>query len=112
MRLVGKLVSTRETSVSISAATSPLIKFDRPLMIRQRSGYLTATTEWYVIGLTRELEGNMRPQVYEPLTPVWLLRSAWISPAIGRRVSACCNIQAGRISDRDKFTVVPSSSSE
>ena len=54
----------------------------------------------------------MRPQVYEPLTPaVWLLRSAWICPAIGSRVSAYCNIQAGRISDWDKFTVVPSSSS-
>ena len=67
----------------------------RLLMSLQRSGYLTATTEWYVIGLTRELEGSISPQAWMSLTPaVWELSSAWISPAIGRRVSACCSIQA------------------
>ena len=80
----------------------------RPFMSRHNPGYLTATTEWYVIGLTRELEGNMSPQAWESLTPaVWQLRSAWISPAIGRIVSACCSIQARRISEREKLTVVP-----
>ena len=80
----------------------------RPFMSRHNPGYLTATTEWYVIGLTRELEGNMSPQAWESVTPaVWQLRSAWISPAI---VSACCSIQARRISEREKLTVVPSKS--
>ena len=81
-------------------------------MSRHRAGYLTATTEWYVIGLTRELEGNISPQAWESLTPaVWPLSSAWISPAIGRIVSACCNIQARRISEREKLMVVPFRSS-
>ena len=54
----------------------------------------------------------MSPQAWESLTPaVWQLRSAWISPAIGRIVSACCSIQARRISEREKLTVVPSKSS-
>ena len=39
--------------------------------------YLTATTEWYVTGLTRELEGSMSPQAWMSLTPaVWELSSA------------------------------------
>ena len=33
-----------------------------------------------------------------------------MSPAMGRRVTACCSIQASRTRDREKFTVVPSSS--
>ena len=43
----------------------------------QRSGYLTATTEWYVTGLTLELDGNMSPHVWMSLTPaVWELSAA------------------------------------
>ena len=33
-------------------------------MHRQRSGYLTATTEWYVMGLTLELDGSMSPHAW------------------------------------------------
>ena len=32
-----------------------------------------------------------------------------MSPAMGRRVAACCKIQARRTRDRGKFTVVPAS---
>ena len=35
----------------------------------QRSGYLTATTEWYVTGLTLELDGSINPQAWMSLTP-------------------------------------------
>ena len=35
-----------------------------------KSGYLTAAAEWYVTGLTRELEGSMSPHAWESLTPV------------------------------------------
>ena len=46
------------------------------------------------------------------LTPaVCEFKIAWISPAIGRRVAACCKIQARRTRDRGKLTIVPSSSS-
>ena len=34
-----------------------------------------------------------------------------MSPAMGRRVAACCKIQARRTKDRGKLTVVPASSS-
>ena len=33
-----------------------------------------------------------------------------MSPAMGRMVTACCSIQASRTREREKFTVVPSSS--
>ena len=33
-----------------------------------------------------------------------------MSPAMGRRMTAYCSIQASRTRDREKFTVVPSSS--
>ena len=47
------------------------------LMNLQRFGYLTATTEWYVTGLTLELDGNMSPHVWMLLTPaVWELSTA------------------------------------
>jgi hypothetical protein len=80
-----------------------------PSMYWHELGYRTATTEWYATGLTRELDGSMSPQACVPLTPaVWQLSSAWISPAIGSRVSACCRIQASRINEREKLTVCPS----
>ena len=127
---------TCETSVFRSAATRPLIlasvshstnwnpggrsgippdaklpSSHRWFISRHRSGYLTATTEWYVTGLTRELEGSMSPHAWESLTPaVWQFSSACISPAIGSRVSTCCSIHARRIMERLKLTVVPSRS--
>ena len=53
----------------------------------------------------------MSPQAWMSLTPaVWDLSSAWISPAIGRRVSACCSIQARRMRDRKKLMAEPSRS--
>ena len=134
--LPSKSSMTCETSVFRSAATSPLIfasvshstnwkpggrsgmppdaklpSSHRLSITRHRSGYLTATTEWYVTGLTRELEGSMSPHAWESLTPaVWQFSSACISPAIGSRVSTCCNIHARRIRERLKLTVVPSRS--
>ena len=79
------------------------------LICRHRLGYLTATTEWFVTGLTRELDGSMSPHAWESLTPaVWQLSSAWISLVIGSKVSTCCRIQANRINDREKLTVCPS----
>ena len=46
------------------------------------------------------------------LTPaVWEFSTACMSPAMGRRVAACCKIQARRTRDRGKLTVVPASSS-
>ena len=43
----------------------------------QRSGYLTATTEWYVMGLTLELDGSISPHAWMSLTPaVWELSTA------------------------------------
>ena len=57
----------------------------------QRSGYLTATTEWYVMGLTLELDGSISPHAWMSLTPaVWELSTAGMS----------------RTKDRGKFTVV------
>ena len=46
------------------------------------------------------------------LTPaVWEFKTACMSPAMGRRVAACCKIQARRARDRGKLMVVPASSS-
>ena len=103
------------TIVSKSAATSPVIQelvshrtswkpgglSGRPpdaklpnshisLTSLQRLGYLTATTAWYVTGLTLELEGSIRPHEWTLLTPaVSELSVAWMSPAMGKRVVAC-----------------------
>ena len=132
---VGKGESTCDTSVSRSVATSPLIlalvshstnwnpgglsgvppeaklpSSHMSLMSLQRSGYLTATTEWYVTGLTLELDGSINPHAWMSPTPaVWELSTACMSPAMGRRVAACCKIQARRTRDRGKLTVVPAS---
>ena len=90
----GKGASTSDTSVSRSVATSPLIlalvsqstnwnfnglsgsppeaklpSSHMSLMCLQRSGCLTATTEWYVTGLTLELDGSINPQAWMSLTP-------------------------------------------
>ena len=98
----GESESTCDTSVSGSTATKPLIlalvshstnwnpgglqgippeaKLPNSysqvlLMYRQRSGYLTATTEWYVIGLTLELDAS--PHAWISLTPaVWEFSTA------------------------------------
>ena len=80
------------------------------LMYRQRSGYLTATTEWYVMGLTLELDGSIIPCV--DITDSCCLGVQYCLNVTchGRRVTACCSIQASRTRDREKFTVVPSSS--
>ena len=74
----------KSTSVSRSTATSPLIlalvsqstnwnsgstsppeaklpSSQALFMNLKRSGYLTATTEWYVMGLTLELDGSISP---------------------------------------------------
>ena len=92
--LPSKSSMTCETSVFRSAATSPLIfasvshstnskpggrsgmppdaklpSSHRLSISRHRSGYLTATTEWNITGLTRELEGSMSPHAWESLTP-------------------------------------------
>ena len=83
-----------------------------PLTIRQRLGYLTATTAWYVTGLTLELEGSINPQEWMLLMPaVSELKAACRSPAIGCRVAACCSMYASRTKDRRKSMAVPSSSS-
>ena len=37
-------------------------------MSLQRSGYLTATTEWYVTGLTLELDGSINPHAWMSLS--------------------------------------------
>ena len=97
-----KSESTCDTSVSRSSATRPLIlalvsqstnwnpggllgippEAKLPssqvlLMNLQRSGYLTATTEWYVMGLTLELDGSISPHAWMSLTPaVWELSTA------------------------------------
>ena len=56
-------------------------------------------------------KGSISPHAWESLTPaVWQFSSACISPAIGSRVSTCCNIHARRIRERLKLTVVPSRS--
>ena len=76
------------------------------LICRHRLGYLTATTEWFVTGLTRELDGSMSPHAWESLTPaVWQLSSAWISLVIGSKVSTCCRIQANRFNDRERCDI-------
>ena len=63
-------------------------------------------------GLTRELEGSIKPHEWILLIPaVSEFRVAWRSPVIGRRVAACCNMYASLTSDRLKSMVVPSSSS-
>ena len=72
-------------------------------------GYLTATTEWYVTGLTRELEGITSPHACRFATPaVSEFSVACRSFAIGS-VAACWSIQARRTKDRGKLTTVPSS---
>ena len=83
-----------------------------PLTMRQRRGYLTATTAWYVTGLTLELEGSIKPQEWMLLMPaVSELSLACRSPAMGCRVAACCNMYASLTKDRRKSIAVPSSSS-
>ena len=83
-----------------------------PLTMRQRLGYLTATTAWYVTGLTLELEGSISPQEWMLLMPaVSELTVACRSPAIGCRVAACCSMYASLTKDRRKSMAVPSSSS-
>ena len=92
--LSAKSGMTWPTIVSRSAATSPVIlesvshstswkpggrvgippeaKLPNSHMsftVRQRLGYLTATTAWYVTGLTLELEGNISPHEWMLLIP-------------------------------------------
>ena len=83
-----------------------------PLTSRHRPGYLTATTAWYVTGLTLEEEGNINPQAWILLMPdVSELRVACRSPAIGCRVAACCKMYASLTRERRKSMEFPSSSS-
>ena len=82
-----------------------------PLTMRQRLGYLTATTAWYVTGLTLELEGSISHQEWMLLMPaVSELIVACRSPAIGCRVAVCCSMYASLTKDRRKSMAVPSSS--
>ena len=57
------------------------------------------------MGLTLELDGSISPHAWMSLTP-----AVWELSTMGRRVTACCSIQARRTRDRGKFTVVPSRS--
>ena len=75
-------------------------------------GYLTATTKWYVTGLTRELDGRTNPHAWILATPdVSELSVACRSLAMGSSVTACCSIHARRIRDLWKLTTEPCSRS-
>ena len=68
------------------------------LMSLQRSGYLTATTAWYVTGLTLELDGSINPQAWMSAKRIETLPKIAVVPQCeafsadfaGRRVFSLC----------------------